>query len=127
MSFDDYDDDPTAKAFNSINKYREKHGVEQLVYNDKLCLIAQAHAAKLADGDMLYHSWRRNKEGCRLGENIAMIYGYKSPAETVCKMWYDRIQKHDFDLNETQLESAYFSQVNLFFLSQITQIQVFFC
>jgi uncharacterized protein YkwD len=110
MSFDDL----KAKAFNAINQYREKHGVEPLDYSEKLSIMAQSHAAKLAEGDMLYHSLKRSEQGLKLGENIAMIYGYNTPAETVCKLWYDCIQKHNFDLNELQIESACFSQVRFF-------------
>jgi hypothetical protein len=107
-------DEQTDKALNAINAYRARHNAEPLVYNERLCVMAQKHAVRLAETDMVYHSPEHCEDDGKLpGENLAMVYGFKVPAEYACKLWYDGIEKYDFAKNELQPASGYFSQVIL--------------
>lgn len=100
------------EALSAHNKYRQMHGVQDLVHNSELSLIAQGYADKLARLDQMVHSKNKYNDE-KIGENLA--YSFDSRLDhysgyNASKQWYDEIYDHNFNLDH-QKGTGHFTQL----------------
>lgn len=97
-------------ALVSHNKYRDRHGVQHLQLDTKLCKVAQLYANKLAATNMFEHSG-----DSVYGENL--YWGWSSdPAwvlggEEAVDSWYDEKMGYDYSREPDDTESGHFTQL----------------
>jgi len=97
-------------ALVSHNKYRDRHGVQHLQLDTKLCRVAQLYAEKLAATNMFEHSG-----DSVYGENL--YWGWSSdPAwvlegEEAVDSWYDEKMGYDYSREPHDTESGHFTQL----------------
>ena len=86
------------EVLNEINKYRLKHGVEELIEDDNINMISQKYSEKLARESELELSGNKYK-GEDLGEIIFCCQSEISPKELV-DIWYNEGSYNYFNKKE---------------------------
>ena len=86
------------EVINEINKYRIKHGVEELIEDDNINMISQKYSEKLARESELELSGNKYK-GEDLGEIIFCCQSEISPKELV-DIWYNEGSYNYFNKKE---------------------------
>ena len=94
------------EVLNEINKYRIKHGVEELIEDDDINAISQKYSDKLARESELELSGNKYK-GEDLGEIIFCCKSEISPKELV-DIWYN---EGSYNYNYKKEEANYFTQM----------------
>jgi uncharacterized protein YkwD len=105
-------------AFMLLNEQRTEHGLQPLVWHDEVAKIARIHSQSMAENKYFGHKGvdgsmvdnRAEKLGLTnwraIGENIAYIRGFESPAETAVDRWMKSVSHRQNLLDERWKESA---------------------
>jgi len=108
-SLNDYNEDLSFKKqfLLAHNKYRNKHGVPDLVLSEELSELAQRWAEKLAARQYMAYC-ELNVLG--IGENITFFPANMSPQQIV-DYWYTEHRKYEYETPGWQTGSNYFTQL----------------
>uniref|UniRef100_A0A6B0V431 Putative antigen 5 protein n=1 Tax=Ixodes ricinus TaxID=34613 RepID=A0A6B0V431_IXORI len=95
------------------NKYRAKHGVNNLRSNSTLYMLARRWAGRLATLDDVKNV--THQKGLQIGENIYWRTGnkrlYTNIAQDAVEAWYNESLKYDYNSGGSSEETAHFTQL----------------
>ena len=106
------------KAFDLINREREKRGLRTLAWSDDAARAARLHSRNMAQNHFFSH---RGQDGLMandraeqvgifdwraIGENIAFNRGYEQPVEMAVEKWLESPSHRENLLNKSWLESG---------------------
>lgn len=106
------------QAFMLLNEQRTARGLQPLVWHDEVAKIARVHSQSMAENHFFSHKGidgsmvdnRAEKLGLTtwkaIGENIAYIRGFESPAETAVDRWMKSMSHRQNLLDGRWKESA---------------------
>ncbi len=106
------------QAFMLLNEQRTSRGLHPLVWHDEVAKIARIHSQSMAENGFFGHKGvdgsmvdnRAEMLGLinwkAIGENIAYIRGFESPAETAVDRWMKSMSHRQNLLDERWKESA---------------------
>jgi len=104
-------DGPLKQTLKKHNKYRTKHGVEKLTWDEEVAEFAQTWCDNLAANDKFEHS-----KGSGYGENLYKMWGSgDDPAAGAGKKaaikWYKEIKEYDWEKPGFTMATGHFTQV----------------
>jgi len=97
-------------ALKTHNKYRARHGVQDLALHTELCARAQQYADTLASTDTFEHSGDPE-----LGENLYWSWSsdpaWRCGGEEPVTSWYDECRGYRYELEPRDTETGHFTQL----------------
>lgn len=98
------------EALKTHNKYRARHGVEDLVLDAELCARAQEYSDTLASTDTFEHSGDPH-----LGENLYWSWSsdpsWRCGGEEPVTSWYDECRGYRYEVEPRETDTGHFTQL----------------
>lgn len=98
------------EALKTHNKYRARHGVEDLVLDFELCARAQEYSDTLASTDTFEHSGDPH-----LGENLYWSWSsdpaWRCGGEEPVTSWYDECRGYRYEVEPRETDTGHFTQL----------------
>ena len=102
------------KTLEIHNKFRKKHGIENLKLNEDLCKIAQSSAEKYSETNIenMYMITPKLYKDNIVGENIAIIDNNDNiKFEDIVNKWYEEKKNYKFNSNKYVENTGHFTQL----------------